>query len=86
MEKRRTTFFYVAAFFLIVGIGSFITPLFGKQVILFRWMGDYTLIGQIAFIALGAVALVIGFIRFFTGPKPAPDKKPEDKPNDGNLK
>jgi len=54
MEKRRTTFFYVAAFFLIVGIGSFIMPLFGRQVIIFRWLGDFTLIGQIAFIVLGA--------------------------------
>ena len=82
MVKRRTNFFYLAALLLIIGIGGFLLPLAGKEVIVFRWLGQYALIGKIACLALGAVALVIGFIRFFTGPKPEAEKRPDQPPED----
>ncbi len=86
MVKRRTNFFYLAALLLIIGIGGFLMPLAGKEIIIFRWLGQlgqqYILIGKIACLALGAVALVIGLIRFFTGPKSEPEKKQDQPPQD----
>jgi len=82
MVKRRTNFFYVAALLIIIGIGGFVMPLIRhSEIIVFGWMGSYALIGKIVCLALGGVSLIIGFIRFFTGPKPEPEKQPgQDKP------
>jgi hypothetical protein len=82
MVKRRTNFFYLAALLLIIGIGGFLMPLAGKEIIVFRWLGQYGLIGKIACLALGGVSLVIGFIRYFTGPKPEAAGKQEEPPQD----
>jgi hypothetical protein len=83
MVQRRSGLLYVAAFFLIVGIGSFIMPLLGREISLFKLFGDYALVAKIACLAVGGVFLVIGLIRLFTGPKPSSqpeaDQKQEDK-------
>ncbi|MBN2350979.1 MAG: hypothetical protein JXD23_00310 [Spirochaetales bacterium] len=81
MVKRRTNFFYVAALLIIIGIGGFVMPLIRhSEIIVFSWMGAYALIGKIVCLALGGVALVIGFIRYFTGPRPEAEKRPDQPP------
>jgi len=48
---------------LILGIGSFILPYFGYQFKLFNKLGEYETIAEIAAIVIGAILLVISFMK-----------------------
>jgi hypothetical protein len=70
MSKRKSGLIYIAAFFLILGVASFIMPLIRGEIGLFSLFGVYALYAKIACLGIGVIILVIGLVRYFRGPKP----------------